>query len=188
MMSGLAYMTGPVGQPLRAGAPVNDMMGGMFGAIAVLAALRERDSTGKGQYVQSGLFENAAWLVSTHMMQHVVSGKEPEPMSAGKRAWGIYDIFDSADGVRIFIGVVTERQWEIFAKALGDPTAHGPRLRDQQPAIGCARQADSAGQQALEEAFHRAAGEDLRGGRASLRAHPDAVGSVRGPAPECGRR
>jgi len=120
MMSGLAYMTGPVGKPLRAGAPVNDMMGGMFGAIAILAALRERDLTGKGQYVQSGLFENAAWLVSTHMMQHVVSGKEPEPMSAGKRAWGVYDIFDSADGVRIFIGVVTERQWEIFTKALGE--------------------------------------------------------------------
>jgi crotonobetainyl-CoA:carnitine CoA-transferase CaiB-like acyl-CoA transferase len=126
MMSGLAYMTGPVGKPLRAGAPVNDMMGGMFGAIAILAALRERDMTGKGQYVQSGLFENAAWLVSTHMMQHVVSGREPEPMSAGKRAWGVYDIFDSADGVRIFIGVVTERQWEIFTRALGEPELMDP--------------------------------------------------------------
>jgi crotonobetainyl-CoA:carnitine CoA-transferase CaiB-like acyl-CoA transferase len=126
MMSGLAYMTGPVGQPLRAGAPVNDMMGGMFGAIAILAALRERDRTGQGQYVQSGLFENAAWLVSTHMMQHVVSGKEPEPMSAGKRAWGIYDVFESADGVRLFIGVVTERQWEIFTKALGEPELQDP--------------------------------------------------------------
>jgi crotonobetainyl-CoA:carnitine CoA-transferase CaiB-like acyl-CoA transferase len=126
MMSGLAYMTGPVGRPLRAGAPVNDMMGGMFGAIAILAALRERDSTGKGQYVQSGLFENAAWLVSTHMMQHAVLKKEPEPMSAGKRAWGIYDIFDSSEGVRVFIGVVTERQWEIFTKALGEPELADP--------------------------------------------------------------
>ena len=126
MMSGLAYMTGPVGRPLRAGAPVNDMMGGMFGAIAIMAALRERDKTGKGQYVQSGLFENAAWLVSTHMMQHAVSRKEPEPMSAGKRAWGVYDIFESGDGVRIFIGVVTERQWEIFTKALGEPELADP--------------------------------------------------------------
>ena len=126
MMSGLAYMTGPVGKPLRAGAPVNDMMGGMFGAIAILAALRSRELTGKGEYVQSGLFENAAWLVSTHMMQHVASGQEPEPMSAGKRAWGVYDIFESADGVRIFIGVVTERQWEIFTKALGEPGLMDP--------------------------------------------------------------
>jgi len=100
---------------------VNDMMGGMFGAIAVLGALRERDRTGKGQYVQSGLFENAAWLVSTHMMQHAVLGRLPEPMSAGKRAWGVYDIFESSDGVQVFIGVVTERQWEIFTRALGEP-------------------------------------------------------------------
>jgi crotonobetainyl-CoA:carnitine CoA-transferase CaiB-like acyl-CoA transferase len=126
MMSGLAHMTGPVGQPLRAGAPVNDMMGGMFGAIAILAALRSRDLTGKGEYVQSGLFENAAWLVSTHMMQHAVTQKVPEPMSAGKRAWGVYDIFESADGVRIFIGVVTERQWEIFTRALGEPELMDP--------------------------------------------------------------
>jgi crotonobetainyl-CoA:carnitine CoA-transferase CaiB-like acyl-CoA transferase len=121
MMSGLAYMTGPVGRPLRAGAPVNDMMGGMFGAIAILAALRERDRTGRGERVQSGLFENAAWLVSTHMMQHAVTGKAPEPMSAGRRAWGVYDVFESADGVQLFIGVVTERQWEIFTRALGEP-------------------------------------------------------------------
>ena len=126
MMSGLAYMTGPVGRPLRAGAPVNDMMGGMFGAIAILAALRTRDRTGKGEYVQSGLFENAAWLVSTHMMQHAVSGVAPEPMSAGKRAWGVYDVFESSDGVQLFVGVVTERQWEIFTRALGEPELLDP--------------------------------------------------------------
>ena len=126
MMSGLAYMTGPVGRPLRAGAPVNDMMGGMFGAIAVMAALRTRERTGRGEYVQSGLFENAAWLVSTHMMQHAVTGQEPEPMSAGRRAWGVYDIFESSDGVQVFVGVVTERQWEIFTKALGEPELLDP--------------------------------------------------------------
>jgi len=126
MMSGLAYMTGPVGRPLRAGAPVNDMMGGMFGAIAVMGALRVREKTGKGEYVQSGLFENAAWLVSTHMMQHAVSGKPAEPMSAGKRAWGVYDIFESSDGVQVFVGVVTERQWEIFTRALGEPELLDP--------------------------------------------------------------
>ena len=126
MMSGLAWMTGPVGRPLRAGAPVNDMMGGMFGAIAVMAALRDRDRTGRGQLVQSGLFENAAWLVSTHMMQHAVTKKAPEPMSAGKRAWGVYDIFTSGDGVQVFVGVVTERQWEIFTAALAEPELLDP--------------------------------------------------------------
>jgi len=126
MMSGLAWMTGPPGRPLRAGAPVNDMMGGMFGAIAILAALRERDRTGQGQLVQSGLFENCAWLVSTHMMQHAVTGEPPVPMSAGKRAWGVYDVFESADGVQLLVGVVTERQWEIFTRALGEPELADP--------------------------------------------------------------
>ena len=126
MMSGLAYMTGPVGKPLRAGAPVNDMMGGMFGAIAILAALRDRDRTGKGQLVQGGLFENAAWLVSTHMMQEAVLGKPPIPMSAGKRAWGVYDIFTTADGRSLFVGVVTERQWELFTDALGEEALRDP--------------------------------------------------------------
>jgi crotonobetainyl-CoA:carnitine CoA-transferase CaiB-like acyl-CoA transferase len=120
MQSGLAYMTGPVGKPLRAGAPVNDMMGGMFGAIAILAALRGRDRTGEGKYVQSGLFENAAWLVCTHMMQFAISGKPLQPMSAGSRAWGIYDVFECADGVQLFVGVVTDRQWELFTAALGE--------------------------------------------------------------------
>ena len=63
MMGGLAYMTGPVGRPLRAGTSVNDIMGGMFGAIGVLAALRERERSGHGHEVQSALFENNVFLV-----------------------------------------------------------------------------------------------------------------------------
>jgi len=126
MQSGLAYMTGPPGRPLRAGAPVNDMMGGMFGAIAILGALRQREATERGQYLQAGLFENAAFLVSTAMLQQVITGKVPEPMPAGRRAWGVYDVFDTADGEQIFIGVVTERQWEIFVRELDEPALKHP--------------------------------------------------------------
>ena len=126
MQSGLAYMTGPPGRPLRAGAPVNDMMGGMFGAIAILAALRQRDATGKGQHLQSGLFENAAFLVSTAMLQQRMTGQDPTPMPAGRRAWGVYDVFDTKDGEQIFIGVVTERQWEIFRRELNEPALDNP--------------------------------------------------------------
>ncbi len=121
MQSGLAYMTGPPGRPLRAGAPVNDMMGGMFGAIAILAALRSRDATGQGQHLQSGLFENAAFLVSTAMLQQAMTGQDPTPMPAGRRAWGVYDVFETADDAQIFIGVVTDRQWEIFRRELAEP-------------------------------------------------------------------
>jgi crotonobetainyl-CoA:carnitine CoA-transferase CaiB-like acyl-CoA transferase len=118
MMAGLAYMTGPVGRPLRAGASVNDMMGGMFAAIGILAALRERDRTGKGQLVQSALYENCAFLVGQHMMQYVVTGQAANPMPQRLSAWGIYDVFDCADG-QLFLGVVTDTQWKIFCEEFG---------------------------------------------------------------------
>lgn len=119
MMAGLAYMTGPLGQPLRAGASVNDVMGGMFAAIGILAALRERDSTGKGQLVQSALYENCAFLVGQHMMQYVVTGTPAAPMPQRlQAAWGIYNVFDCADG-QLFLAVVTETQWKIFCDEFG---------------------------------------------------------------------
>ena len=119
MMGGLAYMTGPPGRPLRAGASVNDIMGGMFGVIAILAALRERDQTGKGQLVKSALFENNMFLVAQHMMQFAVTGKAAAPMPERLSAWAVYDVFDTADGPQVFVGVVTDTQWRAFCEAFG---------------------------------------------------------------------
>jgi crotonobetainyl-CoA:carnitine CoA-transferase CaiB-like acyl-CoA transferase len=76
--------------------------------------------------LQAGLFENAAFLVSTAMLQQAITNKAPEPMPAGRRAWGVYDVFDTADGEQIFIGVVTERQWEIFIRELNEPALDNP--------------------------------------------------------------
>ncbi len=119
MMGGLAYMTGPEGRPLRAGASVNDIMGGMFGAIAILAALHERKSTGRGQFVQSALFENNAFLVAQHMMQYAVTGKPAAPMPNRLSAWAIYEVFDTADGGQLFVGVVSDTQWKVFCECFG---------------------------------------------------------------------
>jgi crotonobetainyl-CoA:carnitine CoA-transferase CaiB-like acyl-CoA transferase len=119
MMTGLAYMTGPEGRPLRAGASVNDVMGGMFGAVAVLAALFERKTTGKGQFVQSGLYENSAFLVAQHMMQYAVTGKPAAPMPSRISAWAIYDVFTTEDGEQVFVGVVSDSQWKVFCEAFG---------------------------------------------------------------------
>jgi crotonobetainyl-CoA:carnitine CoA-transferase CaiB-like acyl-CoA transferase len=120
MMGGLAYMTGLPDRPLRVGSSVNDIMGGMFGAIGILAALRERETTGRGKLVRSALFENTAFLVAQHMAQYAITGEEPPPMSVKKPAWGIYDIFDTSDD-RLFIGVVTDTQWEVFCREFGEP-------------------------------------------------------------------
>ncbi len=117
MMGGLAYMTGLPGKPMRAGASVIDVTGGMFGVIAILAALEQRRNTGKGQQVQSSLFETTGFLVGQHMAQHAVSGKPLQPMSVRTSAWAVYDIFDTADEQQLFVGVVSDTQWRVFCEA-----------------------------------------------------------------------
>jgi len=114
MMGGLAYMTGPPGTPLRAGSSVIDVTGGMFGVIAILAAVEERHRTGRGQKVQSSLFETTIYLIGQHMAQMAVTGKAAAPMPARISAWAIYDVFETADDRPIFIGVVTDALWEKF--------------------------------------------------------------------------
>ncbi len=115
MMGGLAYMTGPPGRPLRAGASVIDVTGGMFGVIGVLAALEERHRTGKGQKVTASLFETTIYLVGQHMAQFAVTGTPAAPMPARVSAWAIYDVFETRDDP-VFIGVVTDALWEKFCK------------------------------------------------------------------------
>ena len=142
MMGGLAYMTGGRFGPLRAGASVNDVMGGMFGAIAILAALHQRAATGTGQYVQSALFENNAFLVAQHMMEGVATGKPVSPMPDRIRAWALYDNFKTRDGELVFVGVVTDTQWKVFCDAFGladllaDPVLKtNPQRVDARPRI-----------------------------------------------------
>lgn len=119
MMGGLAYMTGRPGDPLRAGSSVNDIMGGLFGAMGAMAALMQREKTGKGQEVQSALFENNIFLVAQHMLQFAVTGKAAAPMPERISPWGIYDVFSVLEGEQIFLAVVGDSQWKIFCEAFG---------------------------------------------------------------------
>lgn len=117
MMGGLAYMTGPPGRPLRAGASVIDVTGGMFGAIAVLAALQDRARTGKGRHVSASLYETTVFLVGQHMAQYAVTGTPAAPMPTRVSAWAVYDVFDAKDDEKIFVGVVSDTQWRAFCSA-----------------------------------------------------------------------
>ena len=157
MMGGLAYMTGRPGDPLRAGTSVNDIMGGLFGAIAVLGALIQRGITGRGMEVQSALYENNVFLMGQHMLQFAVTGRHPAPMPARDNPWSVYDVFTVKDGEQIFLAAVSDAQWSTFCEALGfqdlkaepalatnnERVAHRPRLLK---AIG-------------ERIAHRSAGE-----------------------------
>ncbi|GAB4089585.1 CaiB/BaiF CoA transferase family protein [Hydrogenophaga soli] len=130
MMGGLAYMTGRPGDPLRAGTSVNDIMGGLFGALGAMAALAQRDKTGLGQEVQSALFENNVFLVAQHMMQYAVTGQPAAPMPARISAWAIYDVFQVKDGEQIFLAVVSNAAWDVFCQAFGFDDLHSdPQLQ-----------------------------------------------------------
>ena len=137
MMGGLAYMTGRPGDPLRAGTSVNDIMGGMFGAIGALGALIQRGITGKGQEVQSALYENNVFLVGQHMLQYAITGKTAAPMPDRISAWGVYDVFTVKNGEQIFLAAVSDAQWATFCEALGfadlkaDPQYANNNLRVQ---------------------------------------------------------
>ncbi len=121
--------TRTLGRPLRAGSSVNDIMGGMFGAIGALAALTEREHTGRGQDVQVGLFENCVFLSAQHMLQYALTGVAAPPMPDRINAWGVFDLFETSDGEQVFLGVVTDTQWAVFGRAfdLGSLAAD-PRL------------------------------------------------------------
>jgi crotonobetainyl-CoA:carnitine CoA-transferase CaiB-like acyl-CoA transferase len=148
MMGGLAYMTGPPGRPLRAGASVIDVQGGMFGALGVLAALEQRHRSGRGQKVVSSLFENTIFLVGQHMAQYAVTGKPAAPMPARISAWAVYDVFETGDDQQVFVGVVSDTQWRLFCEAFeltefgSDATlaANGDRVRQRERIIPVIRE------------------------------------------------
>ncbi|MDE2377499.1 CoA transferase, partial [Bradyrhizobium sp.] len=120
MMSGLAAMTGTKEKPQRVGSSANDIMGGMFGAIAILAALyQKRGGKRDGADIRIGLFENCLFLVAQHMVEYEMTGNKPRSMPEREHAWPIYDVFDAAGGERIFIGVVTEGHWQSFCREFG---------------------------------------------------------------------
>ena len=141
MMGGLAYMTGRPGDPLRAGTSVNDIMGGMFGAIGILGALIQRGITGRGQEVQSALFENNVFLVGQHMLQYAITGVAAEPMPNRISAWAVYDVFTVKNGEQIFLAAVSDAQWKTFCDLMGygdllaDPRYHDNNARVQQRAV-----------------------------------------------------
>ena len=130
MMTGMAYMTGPTGRPLRIGSSANDIMGGLFAAYGVLGQIIQRERDGKGSIVRSGLFENCLLLVAQHMVQFDIEGTESPPMPERLFSWPVYDIFRTRDGRQIFLGAVTDTQWTALCRVLGlEDLLSDPRLQ-----------------------------------------------------------
>ena len=135
MMGGLAYMTGPRGRPLRAGASIVDVGAAAYGVIAVLAAICQRHETGVGQKITSGLYETTVFWVGQWLAQAAATGEPSVPMpeirQGTRMGWGVYQLFDTSDGEQVFIGITSNGHWERFCRefGLGELLAD-PRLAD----------------------------------------------------------
>jgi crotonobetainyl-CoA:carnitine CoA-transferase CaiB-like acyl-CoA transferase len=120
MAGGLAFMTGPRGKPMRAGASVVDVGAAAYGIIAVLAALHQRERTGLGQKITSGLYETSVYWVGQWLANFAATGEPSVPMpemrQGTRMGWGIYQLFDASDGEQVFIGITSNAHWERFCK------------------------------------------------------------------------
>jgi crotonobetainyl-CoA:carnitine CoA-transferase CaiB-like acyl-CoA transferase len=123
MSAGLAFMTGPRGQPMRAGASIVDVGAAAYGVIAVLAALQQRASTGLGQKITSGLYETTVFWVGQWLANYGATGEPSVPMpeirQGTRMGWGIYQLFTAADGEQVFIGITSNAHWERFCTEFG---------------------------------------------------------------------
>lgn len=144
MMGGLAYMTGLPRRPMRAGASITDLGVAAFATMAILAALLQRQHTGRGQHIHGGLFETVAFWMSQHLAIMGTTGKTPEPITVrgvwDQMRWPIYDVFDVADERQVFVGILNDKQWASFcaefdlASLKNDPDlqTNEQRLRSRQ--------------------------------------------------------
>jgi crotonobetainyl-CoA:carnitine CoA-transferase CaiB-like acyl-CoA transferase len=157
MMTGLAYMTGPSGRPLRVGSSANDMMAGLFAAFAVIGALMERAETGAGRDIRIGLFESCLFLVGQHMVQYDIEGTVSPPMPERTFSWPVYDIFETRDGKPLFVGAITAGHWASLCQILGlEDLANDPDLATSMDRIRARsrtipRFAEAIGQRGTEE-------------------------------------
>jgi crotonobetainyl-CoA:carnitine CoA-transferase CaiB-like acyl-CoA transferase len=95
------------------------MLGGIFGAIGILVSLRERDRGKGGAVVESALFETAVFLMGQFMAYSAIVKQPVPPMPARISAWGVYDLFEAADGRRVFVGVTSDAHWKTFCREVG---------------------------------------------------------------------
>jgi crotonobetainyl-CoA:carnitine CoA-transferase CaiB-like acyl-CoA transferase len=118
-VSGVMSVTGePGGEPVKCGVPVSDLAAGLFCAIGVLAAVRAREVIGRGQYVDTSLFEGALALSIWETAELWATGRVPEPLGSAHRLTAPYQALRTRDG-HITVGGNNERLWERLCAALG---------------------------------------------------------------------
>jgi len=118
-MSGLMSFTGePGGEPMKVGVAVVDLAAGLYAAIGILAALRERDRSGLGQYLDISLLDSAVSLLANVASGYLVSGKNPERHGNAHPSIVPYQLFRAGDRY-IAVGVGNDKQWRALCEIAG---------------------------------------------------------------------
>ena len=110
---GLSYPGSWLGKPARSSIPIADMQGGSFGTIAILAALHERDRSGRGAELDLSLYEAGLFCAA---MRHGIA----EHTDARAHIWPVNDLFETADGSMLILGIVEQHFWDNFRAAVRD--------------------------------------------------------------------
>src|SRR2546422_6575587 len=131
-MSGLMSITGePNGNPVKVGVPICDLVCALYGTIGALAALRVREQTGRGQFIDVSLFESGVSLAGSGAGRYFATGGIPGPLGAAAQTSAPYQAIRAADGY-FTVGATTPRNWRAFFGALGPPEwAGGERVKGQ---------------------------------------------------------
>ena len=120
-MGGAMSITGePNRDPVRMGIPMGDLAGGLFGAMAVSAALFQRERTGEGRYIDLSLLDCQASLLTYVAQYFLVTGEVPGPVGSAHASAVPYQAFKTED-IHIVIAIFTERFWSQFCNVIGRP-------------------------------------------------------------------
>lgn len=119
VQSGVAFMNGLTGRPMRLGSSIIDMSVAMFGVIQALHALMEGDNGETDRVIRVGMFETAAFLMGQHIATYQIMGTPLKPFNEQGFAWSVYDFFTTRDKKEVFIAITSDKQWMSLCEELG---------------------------------------------------------------------
>jgi crotonobetainyl-CoA:carnitine CoA-transferase CaiB-like acyl-CoA transferase len=130
-MGGIMDLTGMAdGEPTRIGIPVSDIFTGVYSVIGILAALTQREKTGKGSYVDTALVDSTVGVLSNQAMNYLVSGNVPRRIGNAHANIVPYQVFPAADG-HVIVATGNDNQYVKFCNVLGAPElAQNPAYKD----------------------------------------------------------
>lgn len=117
-MSGFMSVNGPEGEPTKNGPAVSDFLSGIYGAYGAMAALRHRENTGEGQYIDVSMMDSAMSVLDAFFAQNKFTGIEPQSMGNRRPNYAPVNVFSTKDG-RVYIAATLQKHWKTLTEIMG---------------------------------------------------------------------